>query len=389
MRVSGNRGPRILASLLVASVLLAALFMSRADAASPTAFVKWRFEVDGQYILHRPAVAPDGNVAVASSSGRLYSLTPLGALRWSVPAVGGDGGPSIGPDGTVYVGRDNRVTAVAPDGTIRWTFVDSGQSVMAGPTVGPDGNIYVVFDIGGLGAVALSPAGQLLWSNPGNPTFLEYGQLGAEIVFDSESLYVAFDEFGVAPTSMLYRLTLDGTQDWAVPVPTSNDVFMQRQAQPAIGPDGALYLTGLNSQQGWLLVRFNRDSGSVVWTYTRRSGERDVAARGRTGRVGLPLEKPRLPRRRQPSRRRTLDVLRRVDHRLSGRDAERRARRRRRPAELRRAGQAARLERGQRGARLPGRAPDRRQRLPGRLHGTSVHAGQYDGLCRNRDVLSP
>ena len=88
---------------------------------------------------------------------------------------------------------------------------------MAGPTVGPDGNIYVVFDFGGLGAVALSPAGQLLWSNPGNPTFIEYGQLGAEIVFDSESLFVAFDEYGAAPTSMLYRLMLDGTQDWAVP----------------------------------------------------------------------------------------------------------------------------------------------------------------------------
>ena len=54
-----------------------------------------------------------------------------------------------------------------------------------------------------------------------------------------------------------------------MPVPISNDVFMQRQAQPAVGPDGAPYLTGLNSQQGWLLVRFNRDSGSVVWTYTR------------------------------------------------------------------------------------------------------------------------
>ena len=119
------------------------------------------------------------------------------------------------------------------------------------------------------------------------------------------------------------------------------------------------------------------------------AGERDVAARGRPGRVGLPLEEPRLPRRREPSRRRTVDVLRPVDHRLSGRDAERRARRRRRPAELRRAGQGPRLERGQRGARLRGRAPDRRQRLPGRLHGTPVHAGQHDRLRRNCDVLSP
>ena len=143
-------------STLVASALLAACAVAAPVASSsPNAFVKWRFEVEGQYILQRPAVAPDGNVAVAGSSGTLYSLTPLGALRWSVPAVGGDGGPSIGPDGTVYVGRMDRVTAVAPDGTVRWTFVEpgSGQGVIAGPTVGPDGNIYVVSDIGGLGAV--------------------------------------------------------------------------------------------------------------------------------------------------------------------------------------------------------------------------------------------
>ena len=63
-------------------------------------------------------------MAVVGSSGRLYSLTADGALRWSVPGVGGDGGPSIGPDGTVYVGSGERITAVAPDGTIRWTFVE-------------------------------------------------------------------------------------------------------------------------------------------------------------------------------------------------------------------------------------------------------------------------
>ena len=135
----GVRG-RMLALFLLGLILLAACFAPSAGAA----FVKWRFEVDGQYILQPPGVAPDGSVAVVGSSGTLYSLTPAGALRWSVPSVGGEGGPSIGPDGTVYVGTGNHVTAVAPDGTIRWTYVEptSGQGVIAGPTVGPDGKIY-------------------------------------------------------------------------------------------------------------------------------------------------------------------------------------------------------------------------------------------------------
>jgi outer membrane protein assembly factor BamB len=217
--------------------LTAGLLASMALAApSPAARgdVKWRFEVDGQYILQPPAVAPDGSVAVVGSSGRLYSLTPDGALRWSVPSVGGEGGPSFGPDGTVYVGIGDHITAVAPDGTIRWTFIEPtvGQGVIAGPTVGRRRNIYVVPDAGGLGAYALSPAGDLLWNNPGDPNFFEFGQLGAEIVFGSGKLFASFDEFPGQPSAMMYALTLGGAQDWAVAVPDANDIFMQRQAQP-------------------------------------------------------------------------------------------------------------------------------------------------------------
>ena len=151
---------------LVASLALAA------PASAAPGDVKWRFEVGGQYILQPPAVAPDGSVAVVGSSGRLYSLTADGALRWSVPGVGGEGGPSIGSDGTVYVGssataspRSRRTGRFGG----RLSSRPIGQGVIAGPTVGPDGNIYVVSDVGGLGAYALSPAGDLLWNNPGDP----------------------------------------------------------------------------------------------------------------------------------------------------------------------------------------------------------------------------
>jgi len=158
--------------------------------------VKWRFQVSGSYVLHRPAVGPDGGVVVASSTGNVYSLTAEGALRWVVPA--GADGLSIGEDGTVYVGSMNTITAIAANGSVRWTFTEPsvGQGVIAGPTVGPDGNIYVISDYGGLGAFALSPEGKLLWSNPGDPTFAENGQLGVEIVFGSGRLYGAFDSVG-------------------------------------------------------------------------------------------------------------------------------------------------------------------------------------------------
>jgi PQQ-like domain len=263
-----------LASVFVCA--LATLVVTGTSGATPSApslvsqgVVKWRFQVSGQYVLHPPAVGPDGGVVVASSTGDVYSLTTAGALRWVVPSVGGSGGPSIGADGTVYVASMSTVTAIAADGSIKWSFTEPsfGQGVIAGPTVGPDGNIYAISDLGGLGAFALSPAGELLWSNPGNPTFAENGQLGAEIMFGSGRLYAAFDERGAALSTM-FGLSLGGAQQWASAIGGSDDPFMQQQRQPATGLDGSLYLTAMGGGNGWGLNRVDPGSGNVLWNYS-------------------------------------------------------------------------------------------------------------------------
>jgi outer membrane protein assembly factor BamB len=263
---------RLTTALVCACVFLVVVGPSGATSAASTAgsqgVVKWRFQVPGQYVLHRPAVGPDGGVVVASTNGNVYSLTANGALRW-VRYAGADGGPSIGADGTVYVASMNTVTAIAADGSIRWSFTEPsvGQGVIAGPTVGPDGNIYSISDYGGLGAFALSPTGELLWSNSGNPTFSEYGQLGAEIVFGSGRLYAAFDEYAVA-ASTIFGLSLGGAQQWARPLAGSDDMFMQQQRQPATGSDGSLYLTGMGGESGWSLYRVDPASGNLLWNYS-------------------------------------------------------------------------------------------------------------------------
>ena len=230
--------------------------------------VKWRLQVSGQYILHRPAIGPDGGVVVASSTGDVYAVTAQGALRWVVRSAASEGGPSIGADGTTYVASGSTITAIASNGSIRWTYTEPsvGQGVIAGPTVGPDGNIYVISDYGGLGAFALSPAGELLWSNPGSPTFSEYGQTGAEVVFTSTRLFAAFDEFAVAPSTM-FSLSLGGSQQWARALGGSDDVFMQQQRQPAAGA-GSLYLSAMGGGNGWGLRRVDPNNGDVLWNYS-------------------------------------------------------------------------------------------------------------------------
>ena len=264
-----RRVARVLVCVFVSLVVLGATgATSFAATVGSAGVVQWRFQVGGQYVLHPPAVGSEGGVVVASSTGDVYSLTAAGALRWVVP-FGGSGGPSIGADGTVYVASMSTVTAIASDGSIRWSYTEpsSGQGVIAGPTVGPDGNIYVISDFGGLGAFALSPAGGLLWSNSGNPTFLEYGQLGAEIVFGSGRLYAAFDEVGAAAAT-IFGLSLGGVQQWAKPLAGSDDPFMQQQRQPATGSDGSLYLTGMGGANGWSLYRVDPGSGALLWNYS-------------------------------------------------------------------------------------------------------------------------
>ena len=239
---------------------------STVPAAVPGA-VKWRFQVAGSYVAHGPVVGPDGGVVVASASGNVYSLSAAGALRWVVRA--GADGLSIGPDGTVYVGSMNTITAIAADGSVRWSFTEPsvGQGVIAGPTVGPDGNIYVISDYGGLGAFALSPDGQLLWSNSGNPTFAENAQTGVDIVFGSGRLYAAFDERSIGPNTM-FGLSLGGAQLWATGIGGSDDPFMQQQRQPATGVDGNLYLSAMGGGNGWGLRRVDPASGNVLWNYS-------------------------------------------------------------------------------------------------------------------------
>ncbi|HEY7661339.1 MAG TPA: PQQ-binding-like beta-propeller repeat protein, partial [Actinomycetota bacterium] len=128
-RRSRTAGGRLAAGILV--LMLGLLVVPGVNAAAPggatpasVGTVKWRFQVSGQYVLHPPAVGPDGGVVVASSTGDVYSLTAGGALRWVVRSIGADGGPSIGPDGTTYVASMSTITAIAPNGSIRWTFTE-------------------------------------------------------------------------------------------------------------------------------------------------------------------------------------------------------------------------------------------------------------------------
>ena len=57
----------------------------------------------------------------------LYALYPDGTMKWQYKMTyGTETNPSIGPDGTIFVG-DDMLYAINPDGTLKWTF-DPGSN---------------------------------------------------------------------------------------------------------------------------------------------------------------------------------------------------------------------------------------------------------------------
>ena len=255
--------------------------------------------------------------------------------------------------------------------------------MIAGPTVGPDGNIYVISDYGGLGAFALSPAGQLLWSNPGNLTFIERAQLGAEIVFAPGRLFSAFDEYGVAP-STIYGLSLAGVQLWAKPMGGSDDMFMQQQRQPATGSDGSLYLSAMGGANGWSLRRVQPDTGNLLWAYSPwPSNGMSAPSVGPDGSVYLSRSLSFLDSVTPSGQKRwTFSDGGIIDHPAVSPDGAfvlaatgPTSASRDRPA---------RLERRHGHARLAGRPAERERRLPGRLHASALLGRQSDGVLRYR-----
>ena len=242
----------------------------------PDGRVRWAFEADVTNLWWRPALATDGTIYVHGSEGFVFALSPDGGLKWAtkvnwyayVP-------PAVGPDGTIYVGSIQRITALNPDGTQRWQFNDAGtQGVHSGPVIGSDSNIYFANDFG-LGAYSLSPSGQLRWNNPGTPPISWYGGIGGETVLGPLAGGGAIDQMYVVPEPYLEDYTLqafsltDGSLRFSVTIEGQDDPFGQQQTQPAVGPDGTVYVTHMRAFGGigWVLEAYSPIDGHSLWYY--------------------------------------------------------------------------------------------------------------------------
>ena len=107
--------------------------------------VLWEFET-GNWVNSSPTIGSDGTVYVGSIDGKLYAINgKTGVKLWEFETGDGVGSsPAIDSDGTVYVGSwDNKLYAINGQTGIKlWEF-EWGFRVRSSPTIRSDGTVYV------------------------------------------------------------------------------------------------------------------------------------------------------------------------------------------------------------------------------------------------------
>jgi outer membrane protein assembly factor BamB len=235
----------------------------RLSAIAPDGTVKWTAQA-GSTLKSSPALGPDATVYVSSMNGKLYAIAPpmgggnTGTIRWTFrfaeypgkgptvvshsPPAGADGigsgaSPTVGPDGTIYVGANNsNFYAVSPDGQLDWMF--QADREIAG-----------------------------IWST-------------AALSADNSTLYFGANKGG------LYALNReDGSLRWQYPIVGS------LYSSPAVDATGTIY-TGSTVGHVFAIdgtghVVFDYDAHSPIWTAPALRPDGSILIADRDGRVML------------------------------------------------------------------------------------------------------
>ncbi len=192
-----------------------------------------------------PALGPDGTLYL-SGRGGLHALDTYGKIRWSGftndPDIYPLAGVSIAPDHSLRVGiNDNSITALNPDGSIRWSYpaVEPSYSTLS---IGADGATYG----GNFSLIAINADGTLRWKYlPG------FAAHGPSAIAGDGTVYFGSMDFGV------YAVKPDGTLKWRYA--TAGYV----QEGPALGTDGTVYI-GSGDKNLYAL----KPDGTLRWKYT-------------------------------------------------------------------------------------------------------------------------
>lgn len=191
--------------------------------------LKWKYLVGSTQGMwpNSVAISKDGTVFVAGNN-KITALNPDGSLKWAKDYTSTQG-PGLSADGaTLYFDSDKSLIAIsALDGSKKWEF-KSDNNMVFGPTIGPDGVIYQ-------GSwdkyfYAINSDGTLKWK------YLTKGTISYPASIDKNgNIYLGGGDAHFGPDGNIYAFDKDGKLLWTY------DTKTLRVGSPAIGYDGLLY----------------------------------------------------------------------------------------------------------------------------------------------------
>ncbi len=232
-----------------------------------------------------PAIAADGTVYVGSSN-RLVALNPDGSIRWSASTPGAIwSAPAVAVDGTVYVGAGNTLQSVSSTGSVGWAF-DIGIRGTAQPAIGADRTVYIA---AGMSLFAVRNNGSSTrWTAISGSPFVTAPAVGADgtvyvgaqdglhaidpegrgrwvfpvgsRLISSPALTIDGAIYVVSGTGTLYALDRNGTPRWFRELPGFSGSFAV--PSPIVGRDGTIFV----GSPGGALHAIDR-RGNPTWTY--------------------------------------------------------------------------------------------------------------------------
>ena len=201
--------------------------------------------VANDWIDATPTVGPDGTVYVGSWDGNLYALQDTGAAinkLWQYQTGSYIySSAAIGPDGTIYFGSgDSNLHAIYPNGTLKWKY-PVPDWVDSSPAVAPNGDI--VFGCWDGRVYALNPLGSEKWHFDTGASVLSSPAIATD-----GTIYIGSTD------NYLYALSPGGTKLWDYQ--TGADI----ESSPAIGAGGTIYI---GSNDGYLYAI--QPNGTLAW----------------------------------------------------------------------------------------------------------------------------
>ena len=232
--------------------------------APKTPTLRWKFPT-ALGITAPPVIDRDGVVYVGSGDKHLYAINPDGSQKWNFRTCEQiTSSPSLGSDGTIYVTAwDEKLYAInSDDGTLQWKLPVG--SVESSPTVGKDGTVYTLC---GGDLCAINPSGNQKWR-------FKVGSLtkGTPAIDKDANIYVG----GVTCNDQnvcsgdLYSVNPNGTQKWRFA--TAGTI----RSSPVIGPDGTIYVSDSKRDESLDYLPSDiyavKPNGSLKWKFS--AGER-------------------------------------------------------------------------------------------------------------------